>query len=86
MSYTQSQFDRELKVMLTEAKTNGQSRLRVVSRDLHSRVVTKGDNRMPMACAAMWKLWQQQGNSKKRIIHTTDSDQSSTIEIEFDTL
>ena len=84
--YKQLNFEKELKVMLAYAKANGKSSLSVISGNLHSRVVTKGDNRMPMACNAMWNLWRQQGSNQDAIIRTTDSGQSSTIEIEFDTL
>ena len=84
--FTQIQFKRELELMLAEAKANGQRRLRVVSRNLHDRVVKTNDHRMPMACNAMWDLWSQQGSSNDRIVRTTPSGKSSTIEIEFDTI
>ncbi len=85
MNYRQFQFDAELRKMLAQAARNGKACLHVVSKKLHDRVVHSTDNRMPMACNAMWKLWREQGSHKHRIIHTTDSGKSSTIEIEFDT-
>ncbi len=84
--FRQTQFKQELELMLAEAKANGQRRLRVVSRNLHDRIVKTNDHRMPTACAAMWNLWRQQGSSNDRVIRTTPSGKSSTIEIEFDTI
>lgn len=85
-SYRQIQFDSELKAMLAKAQKNGKSTLSVISKDLHDRVVQSGANhRMPTACNAMWEMWKKQGSKKSKIIHSTDSDKSSTIQIEFDT-
>ena len=84
--YTQREFDSKLLQMLQEAQNEGKQSCRIVSKDLHKRVVMKPKiNRMPMACKAMWKLWEQQGNHRDRIIHTMPSNQASTIEIEFNT-
>ena len=83
--YTQSSFDNELKTMLDEAKRAGKTRLKVVSKELHDRVVRPSYNYMPMACNAMWKIWDEQGSRQRDIRRTTKSGQSSTIEIEFDT-
>lgn len=85
MAYKQYQFDQELAKMLGEAAENGVTCTAIVSKDLHDRVVQSNDNRMPMACNAMWKLWVSQGKHQSRIIHTTPSNRSSTIKIEFDT-
>ncbi len=85
MKYMQFQFEKELKKILADAKANKQTRLCVVSKELHDRVVTAGDKRMPMACNAMWALWRQQGHRQTAIINTTDSEKSSTIKIEFNT-
>ena len=80
----QAQFDRKLHELLDEARRGGKDSIRVIARELHRQVVGGGrPNRMPMACKALWKLWRQQGGIRKNIIHTTSSDQSSTIEIEF---
>ena len=82
--YTQEKFDSQLRKILQEARSKGQRFCRVVSRHLHDRVVEEPQtNRMPMACKSMWKLWEQQGCHKDRIINTTPSRQGSTIEIEF---
>ena len=88
MSYQQSQFDQELQKMLRQAKACEQSSLCVLSKDLHDRVFKKDSgnyHRMPMACKAMWKLWEKQGSRQKKVIHQTPSGQSSTIKISFDT-
>ena len=83
-AYTQEEFDSELREMLREAQNMGQQFRRVISGRLHERVVGGAQpNRMPMACEAMWKLWREQGSHKERIYRTTDSGQSTTIEIEF---
>lgn len=84
MRYYQVQFDQELEQMLKEGKSRGNDLMRIVSKQLHDRVVHTRDNRMKMACNAMWKLWKEQGSHMDRIIHTTPSNESSTIEIEFD--
>lgn len=85
-AYTQEEFDSELLEMLQEARSKGQQFCRVVSKHLHERVVGgMQQNRMPMACKAMWKLWEDQGSHEDRIIRTTKSRQSTTIEIEFNT-
>ncbi len=78
--YTQSQFDSTLLRVLRKKKKENIKKTRVVSRELHCLVVRDGDNRMPMACSAMWKLYNEIGG---RVIHTTPSNQSSTIEIEY---
>ena len=84
--YTQEKFDSELLMILREARSEGKKFCRVVSRDLHRRVVGGWkSNRVRMACRAMEKLWDKQGRHQDRIIHTTPSGQSSTIEIEFST-
>ena len=84
--HTQEEFDSELRKMLHEARSEGQQFCRIVSEHLHDRVVREPQiNRMPMACKAMWKLWEKQGGHNSRIIQTTPSNQSSTITIEFDT-
>lgn len=93
MKYQQVEFDAKLSEILADAASSGEKRLRVVSRDLHDRTVKNndcftnagGDHRMPMACNAMWKIWEQQGSHDDRIICTTKSRKSSTIKIEFDT-
>ena len=84
-SYSKSEFENELKVMLEERRDVGEDLTIIVSNDLHDRVVTGSENRMPMACQAMWNLWERQGASKERIVHTTPSGQSTTIEIKFKT-
>ena len=84
-SYSKSEFEDELKVMLEERRDVGEDLTIIVSNDLHDRVVTSSENRMPMACQAMWNLWERQGASKERIVHTTPSGQSTTIEIKFKT-
>ena len=86
MKYTQIQFEKELNTMLEEALAQGYTRLRVVAKELHDRVVKTKDNRMPLACNALWNLWRQQGSRDYRIIHTTKSGQSTTIEIEYHTI
>lgn len=85
MSYTQVQFDQELQKMLKEARDAGKGLVCVLSKRLHDRVVHTRDNRMPMTCKAMWKLWKKQGSRTDRITNTTPSGESTTIEIEFDT-
>ena len=85
-TYTQEEFDSELRKILREARNMRQQFCRVVSKHLHERVVGGAQpNRMPMACETMWKLWREQGSRKDRIICTTDSGQSTTIQIEFST-
>ena len=85
--YTQKQFDSELCKMLQEARSQGKRFCRIVSKVLHDRVVAKEEknNRMPTACDAMWALWREQGCHKDRIIRTTRTAKSSTVEIEFST-
>ena len=85
MKYKQSQFDEELRKMLKQSGEDGKKCLRIVSKQLHDSVVSKGDNRMVTACGAMWELWKEQGSRNSRIIHSTPSGKSSTIQIEFDT-
>ena len=88
MSYQQSQFDQELQKMLQQAKARGHSSLQVLSKDLHDRVVEEdlGNlHRMPMACKAMWNLWEKQGSRQNKVIHKTPSGESSTIKIALDT-
>ncbi len=88
MTYRQLQFDQELQTMLRKAKADGQSNLRVLSKDLHDRVVKEDlgrNHRMKMACDAMWKLWKAQGGVQRKIIHTSPGGRSSTIVIEFQT-
>lgn len=82
--FTQDAFDSELHRMLAADRCAGRSSSRIVARDLHRNVVGGNQpNRMPMACDAMWKLWRQQGSVEDNIIRTTESGQSSTIEIQF---
>lgn len=82
--FTQEMFDGELIRMLEEARAAGADTCTVVSRELHRRVVGGSQpNRMPQACDAMWKLWERQGSDPDRIVHTTPSRRSSTIEIEY---
>ena len=84
--YTQEEFDSELRTILQEAKSEGKQFCKVVSKDLHHRVVGGSQpNQMPMACEAMWKLWKKQGGYGGRIFHTTPSTQFSTITIGFST-
>ena len=84
--FTQDDFDRELLRMLDADRRTGQTSTRIVSRDLHRNVVGgTAPNRFPMACDAMWRLWRRQGSIEDNIVHTTQSGQSSTIEIEFST-
>ena len=83
-TFSQEQFDRKLREMLEQAKREGKTSIRVVSRDLHREVVGWWrPNRMPMACEAMWDLWEWQGAMEENVIHNTRSGQSSTIEIRF---
>ena len=82
--FAREQFEEELSRMLDEARAAGKTSCRVVARDLHRRVVGGSKpNRMPMACTAMWELWRKQGRSEERIVRTTRSGLSTTIEIEF---
>ena len=82
--FAREQFERELIRMLDEERAAGKTSCRVVARDLHRRVVGGGKpNRMPMACKAMWELWRKQGSEEARIVRTTRSGQSTTIEIEY---
>ena len=84
--YTKEEFMSELREMLREARSEGKQFCRVVAGDLHRRIVGGWKpNRMPTACAAMKKLWQEQGSREDKIIRTTPSGQSSTLEIEFGT-
>lgn len=84
--FTQDDFDRELLRMLDAERQAGRTSCRIVSRDLHRNVVGgAAPKRFPMACDAMWKLWRQQGSIRDSIVRTTESGQSSTIEIEFST-
>ncbi len=78
--YTQAQFDSALLKILKRKKKEGLKKARVVSCELHRLVARSGDNRMPMACNAMWALYNKVGGD---IIHTTPSNMSSTIEIEY---
>lgn len=84
--YRQIQFESELIDMLKEARVRGEFRVRIKARDLHKRIVDPVDNRMPMACAAMWKLESPQ-NGKATVIYEPKNlrRESSTLEIEFDT-
>ena len=82
--FTQEAFNEELRRMLEMAHKAGKTSCRVISRDLHRGVIGESRaNRMPMACNAMWKLWEEQGSVPGRIIHTTPKGRSSTIEIEY---
>ena len=82
--FTQEEFNRELRRILENDKRNGRTSSRVVARDLHRNVVGGSEpNRMPMACRAMWRLWEQQGSIPENVIHTTRSGESSTVQIEF---
>ena len=82
--FTQDEFDRELYQILEEERAAGKDTCKVISRNLHRRVVGGSQpNRMAMACNAMWKLWQRQGSHPSRIIRTTPSRRSTTIEIEY---
>lgn len=90
-SYHPVQFDNELAKMLREASVQHKSHESViVSRDLHARVVNHStvippnEMRMPMACAAMWRLMSKQGD-KATVIHTSKSGQTSKLVIKFDT-
>ena len=87
IEYRKIRFDTKLRQMLEEALSKqGQKFCTIVSKHLHDRVVFSWQtNRMPMACSAMWKLWEEQGSHKDRIIYTTPSGQSSTITIVFAT-
>ena len=83
--FTQRQFDEELRRMLREKKERGDGFAEIVSGKLHRRVVGGSTpNRMPMACNAMWKLWERQGKKEENIIYTTPSGRSSTIRIRYD--
>ena len=83
--FTQERFDRELQRMLDAERRAGRTSFRIIARNLHRNVVGGTDpNRMPMACDAMWKLWERQGSEEDRVIHRTASGQSSTLEIEFE--
>jgi hypothetical protein len=84
--YRKEEIEEELQAMLREATDRGEDSVVIISNDLHKRVARGGDNRMPMACNAMWDLWEKQGKNENKIIHTTPSDKSSTIEIEFNTI
>ena len=86
--FTQKGFDDELRRMLVEEREAGNVSCRVISLNLHRRVVGGSQaNRMPMACSAMWKLWKEQGSVNGRIVRNeTERGQSSTIEIEYDLL
>lgn len=82
--FTQEEFANELNRILDEERTAGRNTCRVVAHDLHRRVVGGSQpNRMVMACNAMWKLWERQGSRPDRIIRTTPSGRSTTIEIEY---
>ena len=82
--FTQDDFDRELLRMLNADRQAGLTSTRVVALDLHRNVVGGTEpNRFPMACNAMWKVWRQQGSIQDDVIHTTESGQSSTIEVRF---
>lgn len=82
--FTREMFDTELSRILDEERAAGRETYRVVARDLHRRVIGGSQpNRMVMACNAMWKLWERQGSLPDRIIHTTPSGRSTTIEIEY---
>ena len=82
--FTREMFETELNRMLDERRATGESACKVISKDLHRRVVGGSQpNRMPQACDAMWKLWERQGSDPDRIVHTTPSGRSSTIEIEY---
>ena len=82
--FTQEAFDRELRLMLEADSHTGKTTTRIIARDLHHKVVGGWQpNRMPMACNAMRKLWEQQGSIEENIIHITASAQSSVMEIEF---
>lgn len=86
-TYTKAQFDTALRKMLQEAFDRRENFCTVVTRDLHDRVVhTHSTHRMPMACEAMWRLWERQGKQKDRIIRNTPSGRSSKIIIRFSTV
>ena len=82
--YTNDQFENELESMLKDANARGKSRVRIKAGDLHKRVVTPGDNRMPMACNAMRKVKSHQGD-KAIVIYEPPAGQGPRLEIEFDT-
>ena len=82
--FRQAEFDERLRDLLEQAKRDGKTSIRVTSGELHDLLVSgEQANHMPMACKALWKLWEQQGRKESSIIHTTPSEQSSTLEIEF---
>jgi len=88
-SYHPVQFDNELEKMLSEASAQHESReCVIVSRDLHARVVNHApvippnERRMPMACAAMWRLVSKQGGSAT-VIRASKSGQTSKLVIKF---
>ena len=82
--FAREQFEQELSRMLDDERAAGKTSCRVVARDLHRRVVGGSKpNRMPMACTAMWDLWRKQGAVQERIVRTTRSGLSTTIEIEY---
>jgi len=89
--YTHDQFHTELASMLRKASARGESRKRVVSRELHDRVVNHApvippkDKRMPMACFAMCRLALHQ-RGKVKLISELPNAPSTTLEIEFDTV
>jgi len=83
--YTSDQFENELENMLKEAGARGESRVRIKAGDLHKRVVTPGDNRMPMACNAMRKVKSHQGD-KAIVIYEPPAGNGPRFEIEFDTV
>ena len=82
--FTQNDFDRELLRMLDADRQAGRKSTKIVARDLHRNVVGGTEpNRFPMACNAMWKLWRRQGSIQDNVVCTTESGQSSTVEIKF---
>jgi len=89
-TYRHPQFHAELANMLKDAKAQGQSRKRIVSRELHDRVVNHTpvippkEKRMPIACFAMLRLALHQ-RGKAKLISELPNAPSSTLEIEFDT-
>lgn len=80
---TRSDFRREVKRLIDEAREAGAEYVDIVSSDVHTNVggypAQDGNHRMPMCCEAMYDY-------KKRIdeiLFSTQSGKSSTLKIRY---
>ena len=80
--FTQKEFDDTITEMVLESLKSESTKCRIVAHELHHYVVGgSAPNRMPIACAAMWKM---AAGLNHTVISQTPSGFSSSLEIEYD--